>query len=197
GGAGAGRARLAVRHGGPFLVGRGAWLETMIDAVEGKAERAPPELLALRSSLLAAPSSPGGTGGARQVVVAALLPKSMRDQLKSEMQSHEPSRPNEGYTGVLGVDRAGFGMSTGAAGSTTYLSAELHCEAAADCQAVKTLLEQKRSAASERPELRLLGLGKTVDSVVIEASGTSLEARAELPTDVFVRLVERAGALAR
>ena len=131
------------------------------------------------------------------MVVAALLPRSTRDQLKSEMQSHEPSPPNDGFAGVLGVDRAGLGLCTGAAGSTTYLSAELHCETAADCQAVKTLLEQKRSAASDRPEVRLLGLEKAVASVVIEASGTSLAARAELPTDVFVRLVDRAGALAR
>ncbi len=189
------RARLAIRKGGPFLVGRGAWLETMIDAVEGKAERAAPELLALRSDLLAAGGAAGGS--ARQVVVAALLPKAMRDQLKSEMQSQDSPRPSEAYAGVLGVDRAGFAVATGAAGSTTYFRAELHCETAGDCGAVKGLLEQKRTAAAGRPEARLLGLGQALDTMAFVAAGTSLDARAELPTDAFVRLVERLAALAR
>lgn len=188
------RARLAIRRGGPFLVGRGTWLETMIDAVEGKTERAAPELFALRSTLFA---SGGSGGGARQVVVSALLPKSMRDQLKSEMQSQDAPRPSEAYAGVLGVDRAGFAVATGAAGSTTYFRAELHCETAGDCGAVKGLLEQKRAEATARPEVRLLGLGQALDTMALAAAGTSLEARAELPTDTFVRLVERLAALSR
>ncbi len=193
------RARLAYRTGGPFLVGRGAWLLTMIDAVDGKTARARPELLALRSSLERAPlvgaaSGPGaGAPGGRAVLVAALLPKAMRDRLQSEMDGHEKDEPNQAYAAVLAVDQAGFSIATGGAGSTTYFGAELHCESADACSSVKKLIEQKRFAASSSPVLRLLGLGPVIDSLVVDGHGPVLSVRAEAPTDALTRLASRFG----
>jgi hypothetical protein len=183
------RARLAYRDGGPFLVGRGAWLGTMIDAVDGKAERARPELLALRTHLSEHPGA-GSPGPA--VVVAALLPKTMRDQLRTEMQ--EPARDSEPYAAVLAVDRAGFSVETGAPGSTTRLDAELHCESPDACAQVKTLVERKRFAASTNPALRLAGLGAAIDSLAVEQSGPMLTVKAEVPTDSLARMAGRLGA---
>jgi hypothetical protein len=182
------RARLAYRDGGPFLVGRGAWLGSMIDAVVGKAERARPELLALRTHLL---QRAGGSSGPA-VVVAALLPKAMRDQLRTEMQ--EPSRESEPYAAVLSVDRAGVSVETGAAGSTTRLDAELHCESTEACAQVKTLIERKRFAASTSPALRLAGLGAAIDSLAVEQNGMMLSVKAEVPTDALARAASRLGA---
>jgi hypothetical protein len=181
------RARLAYRDGGPFLVGRGAWLGTMIDAVDGKAERARPELLALRTHLSGHPAGSAGPA----VVVAALLPKTMRDQLRTEMQ--EPARETEPYAAVLAVDRAGFSVETGAAGSTTRLEAELHCQSPDACAQVKTLVERKRFAASTNPALRLAGLGAAIDSLTVEQSGPMLTVKAEVPTDSLARVAGRLG----
>ncbi len=191
------RARLAYREGGPFLVGRGGWLFTMIDAVEGKTERAAPELLALRAALAGPGSSGVGPGGSRELVVAALLPKTMRDQLKAEMETQERANPDDAYAGVLAVDRAGVAVATGAPGTTTYFTAELHCETAQACATVKALLERKRSAASTSTALRLLGFGPAVDSAVVDARGDALTAHAEMPTDTVAHLAERLAALAR
>jgi hypothetical protein len=188
------RTRLAYRDGGPFLVGRGAWLLAMIDAVDGKAPRASAELLALRASLARPPASGAGAGEPRALVVAALLPKSTRDRLKAEIETHEGSEgaePSGAYAGVLGVDRAGFSLSTGAAGSTTYASVELHCESAEACAAVKELVERKRFAASSSPAFRLLGLGPAIDSLAVEAQGPALSLSAHEPTDTLARLTSR------
>jgi hypothetical protein len=190
------RARLAYRAGGPFLVGRGGWLLTMIDAVEGKADRAGPELLALRASLARPASSPAGAAGTPAIVVAALLPRATRDQLKAGLEDSRES-PNDAYAGVLGVDRVGVAVATGAPGSTTYFTAEVHCESAETCAAVKTLLEQKRFAASTSTAVRLLGLGAAADSFAVDARGPALSARTEAPTDALARLAGHFGVLGR
>jgi hypothetical protein len=184
------RARLAYRDGGPFLVGRGPWLSTMIDAVDGKADRARPELLALRASLSKAPPL------ARAIVVTALLPRAMRDRLRAEIESGAGA-PGEAYAAVLSVDRAGLAVATGAAGSTTYLGAEVHCESPEACGEVKRLVEQRRSAASASPALRLLGLGPAIDSLSVEAHGPTLTATAQAPTDDLSRLATRLSTFSR
>ncbi|MGH7295457.1 MAG: hypothetical protein ACRELB_11015, partial [Polyangiaceae bacterium] len=67
-------ARLAYREGGPFLVGRGAWLDASIDAVTGKGAPANPQHAELRKSLVSKPGAPPPA-----IVVTALLPATVRD----------------------------------------------------------------------------------------------------------------------
>jgi hypothetical protein len=183
-------ARLAYRAGGPFLVGRGEWLLTMIDAVDGKVARAAPELYALRSEL-AKPTS----GGTPALVVAALLPKATRDRLKAEIEG-QTSATGGAYAGVLAIDRAAVAVVTGAPGSTTHVAAEVHCETADACAAVKTLVEKKRLEASGSP-LRLFGLGQALDSLAVDVNGPTLSARADAPTDVLARLASHLATLGR
>jgi hypothetical protein len=197
GGPPARHARLAYRKGGPYLVGRGAWLLTMIDAVDGRTERASPELLSLRDALSHPADTRGGTELPRSIVVAALLPRATRDQLKAEMEGDAAAPPSAAYAGVLAIDRAGLAVATGSPGSTTTFTAEMHCETAEACSAVKALLEQRRFAASTSPALRLLGLGGAIDSLVVDAHGPTLVAHAEAPTDVLARVVARIPALPR
>lgn len=197
GGRAAEHARLAYRKGGPYLVGRGAWLLTMIDAVDGRVARAPLELLALRDSLSHTADTRGGTTPPRSIVVAALLPKATRDQLKGEMEGDAGPPAGPAYAGVLAVDRAGLAVATGARGSMTTVSAEIHCETAEACAAVKTLIEQKRFAASASPALHLLGLGSAIDSLTVEAHGPVLAVQAEAPTDTLARVVARIPAFPR
>ncbi|HEX3769509.1 MAG TPA: hypothetical protein VHV30_01535, partial [Polyangiaceae bacterium] len=93
-------ASLAVRPGGPYLVGRGAWLDAMIDAVDGKGT--PTEASgaheALRRDLLdKAATEPG-------LVITALLPKALRDRLAGE---------SEEGAGASAVADAGVGAGAG------------------------------------------------------------------------------------
>ena len=61
-------ARLAYRAAGPFLVGRGPWLDAMMDAVDGRGDRGASEHAALRRAVV---GEHGGRGPA--VVVTARL----------------------------------------------------------------------------------------------------------------------------
>ena len=73
-------ARLAYREGGPYLVGRGAWLDAMLDATLGKGDRSRPEHADLRKDV-----APKAGASPRAIVVTALLPATVRDRLKGEL----------------------------------------------------------------------------------------------------------------
>lgn len=179
-------ARVAYRDGGPFLVGRGAWLDSMMDAVLGKVDRARAEHAALREAL-APKGAPPPT-----VVLTALLPQALREKLKGELGSELGSDADKTYAAVLSVDRAGLAISTGGAGSTTQVAAELRCEDAAACEEVKKLIERKRLALSGNLFVRLVGLGPLLDSLTVEAKGSSLSVRAQAPTGDLARGIQQA-----
>jgi len=187
-------ARVAYREGGPFVVGRGAWLDAMIDAVDGKVERERPEHAALRDALSKS------AAGARTVLVTAVLPKGLRERLKSEMAGElagggTAAQAQEAYAGVLGVEQAGLSIGTGGPASSTDIAAELRCETPSDCEAVRDLLQQKRLALSRNLGVRIIGLGGLLDSFAVEVRGRSLSASAHASTDDLARAVERTTSL--
>jgi hypothetical protein len=182
-----GGARVAVREGGPVIVGRGTWLEAMMDAVEGKAPRASddPSHGQIRAVLEGKLKSPA-------IVVTALLPASLREKLKHEMTTTPDGGTNVEMVGVLDVDTAGVAVTPGTSAQDAQADMELHCATADGCVAVKRLLEQQRLALSQSFAVRALALGPLVDSLVIEGSGTSLSARAHAPADALVAALRRA-----
>jgi hypothetical protein len=180
-------ARVAYREGGPFLVGRGAWLDAMIDGVEGRREGPGPEHSALRAALAPKPGSP-----AQAIVLTALLPTALREKLKGELGAELGSEADKAYVSVLAVSQAGIALGTGGAGSTTELLAELRCETPAACEEVKALVGRKRLAFSRELGVRLLGLGPLLDSLKVDTSGPALSASARAPTDDLARAVQRA-----
>jgi hypothetical protein len=186
----AGRARVAYRDGGPFLVGSGAWLDKMMDAADGKAERERPEHAALRAALAARTAAPP------RISMTALLPKGLRERLKAEISSQsgdaEKAEGERAYTSVLGVDQAAASVATGGPGSTTQVAVELHCEAKADCDEVREIALRKRLALSKNFGVRMIGLGPLLDSLAVEVQRTSLTATAQAPTDDLARAVQRA-----
>jgi hypothetical protein len=193
----ASHARVAYREGGPFLVGRGSWLDAMIDAADGKAERMRPEHITLRQALTAndangnaSPSAPR----ARAILATALLPASLRDKLKAEMGSEAEGegKANATFAAVLGVSQAGVAVSTGGEGSVTEIAAELGCESQAACEEVKRFLERKRLSLSKDIGVRLIGLGPLLDSVTVEVQGPHLRASARASSDDLARGVDRA-----
>ena len=182
-------ARLAYRDGGPFLVGRGPWLDAMIDATERKGERMRAEHTELRTALAASQ----GTGAAPAVLVTALLPTSVRDKLKADLSKEVGGEGDKAYAGVLGVSAAGLALSLAGppASSTTELSAELRCETPSACDEVKKLIERKRLAFSRDFTVRLIGLGALLDSLAIDARGAALTATARASSDELARGLQR------
>jgi len=178
--------RGAYRDGGPFLVGRGAWMDAMIDAVEGRAERMAPEHAALRSAL-----APKAGGPAQAIVLTALLPASIREKLKGQLGTELGSDGDKAYVSVLAVSQAGVALGTGGAGSATALSAELRCETPAACDEVKALLERKRLGLSRDLGVRLVGLGPLLDSLKVDTHGPALSASASAATDDLARAIQR------
>ncbi len=185
--------RIALRDGGPLLVGRGAWLQSMIDAAEGKipSVRAGSPHLALREALTAYREGKP----ARSIVATAVLPKSLRERLKREMGAElgaaaEPGS-NVAMGGVLSVETAGLAITAGAMGQESEAAAELRCESAEACDEVKKLILKKRLAFSQDFGVRLVGLGPLIDSLVVETKGTALTASARAPTEDVAKALDR------
>jgi hypothetical protein len=187
-------ARVAYREGGPFLVGRGGWLDAMVDAAEGKAARARPEHEALREALRARQPHSSGNGSQRSgsapaISITAVLPKSLRERLKGEIP---PGGEERTYASVLAVEEAALSLYTGGPGSSTEIAAELRCESQADCESLRAFAERKRFALSRELAIRVIGLGPLIDSLAVEVNGASLFAAAHGSTDDLGRAVERA-----
>jgi hypothetical protein len=174
--------RLAVRPGGPFLVGRGAWLDAMIDAADGKTARIGPEHESLRRAL--APP-----GAAPPVLLAsALLPKALRDHVRSDGDGGAGA-----FEGVLSVGQAAAAVTVqdSPAAATqptgrTEIDVELRCDppdGAESCDQVKQLIERRRLAFSKDFGAHLTGFGPLIDTLVVTSgtSGTSGSAAPAVP----------------
>jgi hypothetical protein len=187
------QAQLALHPGGPFLVGRGPWLDAMIAAVEGRGGRAAPEHAALRAALGAALESAGSVRPAFAATV--LLPKSLRDRLRSEEGEREGkdagASGQAAFLGVLAVDRAGLAIApSGGDGGSTTVALELRCDAADGaerCADVKKLIERGRRALAQNFVVHLSGAGPLLDTLQIDVNGGALSARAHAPTDDLAR----------
>jgi hypothetical protein len=168
------------------LVGRGAWLQSMMDAADGLAPSVAKNEQHTELRLALATSKPA-------VLVTAILPKSLRDRLKREMGAELDSedRAKLEMGGVLGVQAAGLALSLGDKDGETHANAELRCESATACAEVKELVLRKRLQASQDLGIRLVGLGGVLDSLGVEVRGSTLSATAHAPTDELGKSLER------
>ena len=191
--------KIALRDGGPLLVGRGAWLQAMMDVAEGTAPglRSNTAHAALREALLGAAGAAGESGPRRRVaptiLATAVLPRALRERLKHEMGAEGTggNASNAAMEGVLDVETAGLAITTGAAGEDSYAAAELRCESDAACAEVKKLVEKTRLGFSKDFGVRLIGLGPLLDSLVVETRGTTLTATARAPTEQLASAIDR------
>jgi len=176
--------RVAFRDGGPYLVGSGAWLDRMIATAEGRVPSVAksPEHASLRASLASRHA------GTYALVVSALLPKTLRDRLKSEMSEETGAHGTEAMAGVLGVASAGLAVHAGRRGEDAWIYAELRCEASPDCDEVAKLLARKRFGWSRDFGLRFAGLGPAIDSFESHPDPehpSTLLVSTHLPVDAF------------
>lgn len=181
---------LAYRDGGPFLIGRGPWLDTMIDTVDGRLPNLSSNLahMSMRKDL----GKADGKDRALAVLGTVLLPKDLRERLKGELgeEAGGDAARNQTMEGVLGVSVAGAGVSAGAAGGDAEVVLMARCEDAGACAAVEKLVAKKRFEWSQDLSLRLFGLGPLLDSVKIDNLGATLRITAHAPSNDAARWLE-------
>jgi hypothetical protein len=185
--------RIALRPGGPIVVGAGRWLDRIMDVIRtGKGS--------VRSDDAHASLRKAVSDGSPAIVVTAILPKKLRERVKHELSvpgaEGEPkdSEAASAMAGVLGVSQLAASFVPGVKGSKATLTVELRCEHDDECEAVEKLAERKRKAAASDVRLRLAGIGALFDEIKMERKGAVLRATldhdAEDFADVLSRLLE-------
>lgn len=169
---------IAVRKGGPVLLGAGSYLRAMIDAAEGR--------------VATVRSSPAHALMAREVGQGALeasivLTAEQRETLASELRS-------AGAAGSPAASIASAGLSL-RLGPEVAVHAVLACDVAAACAALAGSLDAARAARAADPTLRLVGVGAILDRLRIQPEGELLHARVDVPADQAAALVDRLLAL--
>jgi hypothetical protein len=190
-----GGARVAFRDGGLSLVGQGSWLDAMIDAADGRAARRGREHEGLRAALAESAAKATRRGPSQAIVLTALLPRAMRERIKSE--AGERSQGSQGtvsgaappFEAMLSVDEAGIALTTGPSGSVSEIVAQLRCESPAACVDVEQFINRKRFEFSSDLRLRLVGLGPLIDTMAVERRDAAVSLRAQAPTDDLVRVL--------
>jgi hypothetical protein len=169
---------IAVRKGGPLLLGAGAYLRAMIDAADGRAP-------SVRSSR--AHTFLGDEVGGASVRVTVVLTPDQRRTLAEELESSGAARSPAASVraGALGIDL----------GQAVKLHAVVSCESAAACAELARTLAEARDARARDFGVRLVGFGAILEQVKITAEGAIVHARVEVPADQAALLAERLVAL--
>lgn len=160
------RAKIAYRSGSPVLVARGDYLATMQSALDGQTGRA--ESDADHEKLRKAATHPGTIA-----IATAVLPKSIRDRIQSEMEGETSPDKKATMTAVLAVRAVTVSLASRDADVDVF--AELECENDAACSTLRDFLDKKRKSIAQDPAARFAGLGAILDGTRIEAKGPVLD----------------------
>jgi len=183
------KGRIAYRDGAPLLVARGDYLASMQSALDGKTPRAlgeaDAEHAALRKSAEAHSNAP-------LLLATAVLPKSLRDKLKKELEAEAAAEPGgvatETMNAVLSVSSVAVAISSRASNDLD-LFAELRCESESACVTVRDFIDKKRKALAKQAGVRFIGLGALLDALVLEVHGSLLDLTLTAPESEVARVV--------
>lgn len=193
----AARPRLAYGHGSLLVVGRGAWFDAMLEAADAKkpSVREAQGHAAMRASLTSRDDWRSPT-----VLITALLPRSLRDRIKSEMGAELDSKDTSQsvMAGVLSVSSVGLALRAGTSGGTIDGAIELVCDPsggaeAADkaCAAVEKLISKKRLEWGKELMLRMVGFGPLLDSIEVKRDGARIRVTAGASADALASTLDR------
>ena len=175
---------IAVRKGGPVLLGAGTYLRAMIDAAEG---RGPTIRASMAHALLSKAI------GSAEVRVSVVLTPEQRRTLEAELREASGAAPGEGAAPA--EKPAGTSIVAGGVGVTLGPQVQLHgvilCDSAAACSELAGSLKAARDARAADPATRLVGFGAVLEDMQIEARGDQIHARVEVPEAEARKLVER------
>jgi hypothetical protein len=200
----AARPRLAYGRGGLLVTGRGAWFDAMLEVADHKkpGAREAAAHAAMRHSLTSREGWHSPT-----IVVSALLPRALRDRIKSEMGAElgaaEPAGPETRpeakprdssqhvMAGVLGVSTVGVALKAGASGQNVDAAVELMCDSEEACASVEKLILKKRFDWSKELMLRMVGFGPLLDSIDVKREGVRIRVTAGAPADALAATLDR------
>lgn len=161
------RAKIAYRSGSPVLVARGDYLATMQSALDGQTARA--ESDGDHEKLRKAAASHQGT----IAIATAVLPKSIRDRIKNEMEGETSPDKTATMTAILAVRALTVSLAT--RGDDVDVFAQLACENENACSTIRDFLDRKRKSIAQEPAARFAGIGAILDGAHLEARGASLD----------------------
>ncbi len=172
-----GGGEIAVRDGGPLLLGAGGYLRAMIDAAE---QRAPGIRESEAHAWLARES------GEASLRITAVLSREQRKALADEQRAADPDAPPTAvFGGALGVEL----------GPTVSLHGVIACDGAEPCAQLARRLGAARDARSADLGTRLVGFGALLDQLKIQPEKELIHLRLSLPADQAALLAERLLAL--
>ncbi len=171
-------AEIAVREGGPVLLGAGNYLRSMIDAAEG---RVPSARADGDHTKLAAEVGPGALR-----ITVVLTPEQRRTLLEEIALS--------GAQGSPAASVVGLGLAV-TIGERVGLSGIVACDAAPACGDLAKIFDGKRAAQANDMLVRLMGLGPILERLRIGSEGARISARVDMSMDEATELVTRGIAL--
>ncbi|WP_437547303.1 hypothetical protein WME97_45115 [Sorangium sp. So ce367] len=173
-----GHGEIAVRPGGPILLGGGAYLRAMIDTAEGRAGSVGAS--AAHDDIARAV----GEGAARVTVV---LTPEQRAEIGREL-----ALSGSGRSPAASLLSGGASV---ALGPEIAVHAAVLCDAEAPCEALGAELRAARDTRAADFATRLIGFGAVLERIAIAAEGKALHARVKLSAEEAGALVDRLASL--
>ncbi len=167
-------AEIAVRDGGPVLLGAGTYLRAMIDAADGRIPRVSQDILHARLG------QDIGSGALRVTVV---LTPEQRRTLNEELA-------RGGASGSPAASMIGIGVAI-SFDARVGLSGIVACEAAKSCEELGKIFDARRASQSEDLLFRVIGAAPILERMKIGTEGTRISARVDMSADEATGLVER------
>lgn len=186
---------IAVRKGGPVLLGAGPYLRAMIDAVEGRGPT-------IRSSVAHSKLIEGV--GSADVRITVVLTPDQRRTLDEELGG-EASAGGEGddkeqadgraHAAPKANSRLGSALMAGAVGLSVgepmQLKGFLMCESQDACEGWAELLKRAKTKRANDFGTKLLGFGEIFSRIEIQARGETVVAKVSLSGDEAKQLLEK------
>lgn len=166
---------IAVRNGGPVLIGEGELLRAMVRTVEEGA----PNALSTRHRELREQAGEGA------VVASLVIPEALKEAVREELEGQEAP--------ALRVVSAAAVMA--AADTTVRVGVVANCEAPEPCAELAASLRSSRDEKMAELKTRLLGLGSLLSRLQIDAQGKTLILRVDVPAEEATKLLDRIIAL--
>jgi len=166
-------AEIAVKKGGPILLGAGPYLRAMIDAADGR-------IPTIRTSLAHARLADMVEGSALRATIV-LTPKQREDLARDLAEGGGPRSAGSIVAVAVGAKL----------GAVVSVRAVIACENAASCADVAGILSRARDARAADFSTRLVGFSKILEDTQIKAEGESVQIAAQVPADQAATLFER------
>lgn len=165
---------IAVRRGGPVLLGGGAYLRAMIDTADGRWPTV--RASAAHGQLSHAVGDGSGT-------VTVVLSPEQREALAAELTA-----AGTAASPAASVIAAALGVRLG---PVVSLHGVVACDRRDSCAELAVALRAARDERAADPATRLVGVGAVLGRVQIEPEGELLHLRVDLPADEAATLVDR------